>query len=99
MPNALVSIQVIPRTADNADVIPLVDRAIQVIADSGLAYRVGPLETTMEGPLSRCLEVVQQIYDALIASGCLSTISQIKVYCPAAAGSLYDLTEKYDCHD
>ncbi|HHW98166.1 MAG TPA: thiamine-binding protein [Firmicutes bacterium] len=99
MPNALVSIQVIPRTPDNADVIPYVDLAIRVIANSGLAYRVGPLETTMEGPLPHCLDVVQEINQVLMEKGCPSIISQIKVYCPAAAGSLFGLTEKYDSHE
>lgn len=96
MLNALVSIQVIPKTPENADVIPYVDRAIQVIIDSGLTYRVGPLETTMEGELERCLAVVHQMNEALVQSGCPSTISQVKLYCPAPEGSLYGLTKKYD---
>ena len=32
MANALVSIQIIPKTVNNEDVIPYVDRAIEVIA-------------------------------------------------------------------
>lgn len=96
MLNALVSIQVIPNSPGNEDSIHYVDRAIEVIIESGLAYRVGPLETTMEGNLESCLVVVNQVNQALVQAGCPSIISQIKLYCPAPAGSLYGLTEKYD---
>ena len=96
MLNALVSIQIIPQTPAGADIIPYVDSAIQLIIDSGLAYRVSPLETTMEGELEQCLAVVRQMNEALLASGCPAIISQVKTYCPAPAGALYQLTEKYD---
>ncbi|NLW16804.1 MAG: thiamine-binding protein [Firmicutes bacterium] len=98
MPNALVSIQVIPNTPGGSDPIPYIDLAIGMISDSGLVYRVGPLETTMEGPLSQCLNVVQQINETLIEKGCPNIISQVKVYCPAPSGSLFQLTKKYDPH-
>ncbi|WP_410784514.1 MTH1187 family thiamine-binding protein, partial [Leifsonia sp. SIMBA_070] len=51
MARTLLSLQVIPRTPAGEDVIPYVDRAIALIADSGVKYRVGPLDTTMEGEL------------------------------------------------
>ena len=42
---ANLAIQVIPLSDD---VFNIVDHSIQVIAESGLAYEVGPLETVME---------------------------------------------------
>ncbi|HCA6962450.1 TPA: thiamine-binding protein, partial [Staphylococcus pseudintermedius] len=46
MIDTLMSIQIIPQTPHGEDVIPFVDEAIKVIDESGLNYRVGPLETT-----------------------------------------------------
>ena len=37
------------KTPNNNDVIPYVDEAIKIIDDSGLHFRVGPLETTVQG--------------------------------------------------
>lgn len=95
MTNALLSIQVIPSPPDNEDVIPLVDRAIAIIADSGVKFRVGPLETTMEGELSQLLDIVRKVSDEMIELGCPSVISQVKIYHTDGA-SMDRLTEKYD---
>ncbi|RFF27257.1 MULTISPECIES: MTH1187 family thiamine-binding protein [unclassified Wenzhouxiangella] len=96
MANALVSLQVIPRPPDNEDVIPLVDRAIAVIADSGVKFRVGPLETTMEGELSHLLDIVREVSDQMVELGCPSVISQVKIFHTPAGASMDRLTEKYD---
>lgn len=96
MADALLSIQVIPRPPNGGDVIPLVDRAIAVIADSGVKFRVGPLETTMEGDLSRLLEIVRKVSEELVEFGCPSVISQVKIYHAPDGASMDRLTEKYD---
>ena len=70
MANALVNIQIIPQTPPGADMIPYVDRAIAVIKDSGLPYRVGPLGTTLEGDLQACLEVIATMNQELHQQGC-----------------------------
>ncbi len=43
MKDTLMSIQIIP-TPNNDNVIPYVDEAIKEIYESGLHFRVGPLE-------------------------------------------------------
>lgn len=96
MAKALVSLQVIPRPPANEDVIPLVDRAIAVIADSGVKFRVGPLETTMEGELGQLLDIVRKVSDKMVELGCPSVISQVKIYHNPAGASMDRLTEKYD---
>lgn len=55
MQDTLMSIQIVPKTPNNEDVIPYVDEAIKIIDDSGLHFRVGPLETTVQGDMSECL--------------------------------------------
>ncbi|MCD1257557.1 thiamine-binding protein [Paenibacillus athensensis] len=95
MANALVSIQILPKTKNNDDIIPYVDRAIEVIAQSGVKYLVSPLETTMEGELSVLLGIIEQMNDAMIAMGSPSVISQVKIYFNPAGASMDKLTEKY----
>jgi uncharacterized protein YqgV (UPF0045/DUF77 family) len=58
-----VAIQVLPL---HEDVYRIVDRAIGVIAESGVKYEVGPMETVMEGPLDTLLEVAKQAHLACL---------------------------------
>lgn len=96
MANALVSIQILPRTPNGESVIPFVDRAIEIIKAAGVPYRVAPLETTMEGDLGKLFGVVQEMNDAMAEMGCPSVISQIKVYyVPEGTASMDVLLEKY----
>ncbi|MNI08701.1 hypothetical protein D3C73_617480 [compost metagenome] len=95
MANALVSIQIIPRTKNNEEVIPYVDRAIEVIAASGVKYVVNPMETTMEGELDHLLDVIKQMNLAMIEFGSPSVLSQIKISYKPSGVSMDKLTEKY----
>jgi len=60
MANSLVSIQIIPKTPNGENVIPFVDEAIKVIAESGMKYEVHPLETTVEGDLASIFSMIQK---------------------------------------
>lgn len=54
MASTLLSIQVIPKTPNGENSYPYVDRAIEVIQQSGLKYQVNALDTTMEGNWRNC---------------------------------------------
>lgn len=95
MGNALVSIQIIPKTKNGEDVIPYVDEAIAVIDKSGVRYEVHPLETTMEGNLSDLFQVIEQMNERMIDMGSSNVISQIKVLYQPAGIEMNQLTEKY----
>lgn len=97
MANALVSIQIIPKTPNGGeDVIPFVDAAIEVIEAAGVKYQVNPLETTMEGELSALLVIIEKMNQRMLDMGCTSNISQIKIYTRADnQASMEKLTEKY----
>ena len=71
-----VSVQVLP-LAEAA--IPIVDRAIQVIAGSGVHYEVGPMETVMEGPLDELLEIAKRAHLACFAAGASQVVTIIKI--------------------
>ncbi|HZG84960.1 MTH1187 family thiamine-binding protein [Paenibacillus sp.] len=96
MADALVSIQILPRTPNGESVIPYVDRAIEIIQASGVRYVVGPLETTMEGDFSELLEIVKAMNDEMIRLGAPSVLSQVKIsYNPTDGASIDRLIAKY----
>ncbi|AHV95252.1 MULTISPECIES: thiamine-binding protein [Paenibacillus] len=95
MASTLLSIQVIPKTPGGEDVIPYVDKAIEVIQRSGVKHQVNALETTMEGELADLLEIVREMQEALIEAGCPSVISQVKIAHNPGGISMDKLTEKY----
>ncbi|WOV83586.1 MTH1187 family thiamine-binding protein [Sporosarcina jeotgali] len=95
MANALVSIQIIPKTPNGEDVIPYVDAAIEVIEQSGVPYRVAPLETTMEGELGNLLHIIEKMNTRMTELGASSVISQVKIYSNPKGASMDKLTEKY----
>ncbi|KAA0966292.1 thiamine-binding protein [Sporosarcina sp. ANT_H38] len=95
MTNALVSIQIIPKTPNGEDVIPYVDAAIAIIDEAGIPYQVSPLETTMEGNLTDLLGIVQKMNERMIELGSLSIISQVKIFYKPDGASMAKLTEKY----
>ncbi|KAB2336306.1 thiamine-binding protein [Cytobacillus depressus] len=95
MNNALVSIQIIPKTKNGEDVIPYVDEAIKIIEESGVTYRVSPLETTMEGELSYLFEVIKKMNERMIEMGSRNVISQVKILYQPTGITMNQLTEKY----
>ncbi|MBT2216416.1 MTH1187 family thiamine-binding protein [Virgibacillus dakarensis] len=95
MANALVSIQIIPKTKNGEDAIPYVDAAIEVIDQSGVKYEVHPLETTMEGDLPELLSIIEKMNTRMTELGCESIISQVKVFHKPDGASMSELTEKY----
>ncbi len=95
MAEALVSVQILPKTKNGENVIPYVDAAIQVIHDSGVKYEVHPLETTMEGDLSTLFQVVEKMNHKMMELGSPNVISQIKVLYQPSGITMDTLTEKY----
>jgi len=96
MQNALVSIQILPQTPNGESVIPYVDKAISLIDQAGVSYRVGPLETTMEGELTQLLQLVAKLNEEMVKLGCSQVISQVKVLYNPEGISMGALIKKYD---
>jgi uncharacterized protein (TIGR00106 family) len=96
MAQALLSIQILPKTNAGEEVYSYVDRAIEIIKQSGVPYRVGPLETTMEGDVDHLLDIVQQMNAAMFEMGSPSVLSQIKLSVDSKEGaSMARLLQKY----
>jgi uncharacterized protein (TIGR00106 family) len=71
-----VSVQVLPLVED---VFAVVDRAIAVIAGSGVKYEVGPMETVMEGQLDQLLSVAKAAHLACLEAGAPRVVTIIKI--------------------
>ena len=74
----------------------LVDKAIEVIADSGLIYRVTPFETVMEGYYDEIMKVVKQAQEACYKAGADSLMTYVKIQSSTADVSIDDKMEKYE---
>jgi thiamine pyrophosphokinase len=88
-----VSVQVLPLVADP---LPIVDKAIEAIRQSGVQYEVGPLETTMEGTdLGWLLETAEAAHRACFEAGAERVVSIIKIAQDAAGTTIEGKTAKY----
>lgn len=78
MPVVNVSLQVLPRVRDER-LYPVVDKVIELIAQSGVKYIVGPMETTMEGEYDLLMEIVKKAQELCIAEGATRVLSVVKI--------------------
>ena len=93
-PNRTVnlSIQVLPLTED---VFPLVDKAIAIIEQSGLRYEVGPMETTIEGPLDALMDVAKEAHLACMEAGAEHVVTIIKIADAREGTTIDEKVSKY----
>ncbi|NLU53398.1 MAG: thiamine-binding protein [Clostridiaceae bacterium] len=73
-----VSLQVIPNVPPER-IYPVVDKVIAMIAESGVKYEVGPMETTMEGELDELLQIVKKAQDICVEEGSSRVLSVVKI--------------------
>jgi len=73
-----MSIQVIPFTR-KADQYDIVDRAIDVIKESGVTYRVCPFETVLEGQYDILIDLIKKIQEACFTYGAYEVLTNIRI--------------------
>jgi len=74
----------------------LVDKAIEVIAASGLRYKVTPFETVMEGSYDEIMNVVKLAQEACYNAGAESLMTYVKIQSSQNDVSIDDKMEKYE---
>lgn len=87
-----MAVQVLPF---HDEVYRIVDRAIQVIKESGVRHEVGPMETTMEGQLDRLLDIAKAAHLAAFEAGAPKVVTIIKIGDAAEGSTIDDKVEKY----
>ena len=62
--SALIHFSIFP-TDKETSVSPYVARAVRIIRDSGLPYRLGPMSTAVEGEYGEVMAVVEKCFQEL----------------------------------
>ncbi len=90
-----IALQVLP-TSKIIHPYSIVDKAIEVIAASGLKYKVTPFETVMEGTYDQIMEVVKQAQEACYEAGAESVMTYVKIQTSKSDVSIEDKIGKYE---
>lgn len=78
-PIVYLAFQVIPRSK-NMNNFELVDKAIEIVKQSGFPFQIGPMETTMKGPLNQLLEIVKKAQQTCLDFGAIEVLTNIKIH-------------------
>ncbi len=73
----------------------IVDQAIEVIAKSGLKYRVCPFETVVEGAYDEVMAVFKAAQQACYDAGATSVMAYFKIQSAVDDVTIEDKMEKY----
>ncbi|MDR1618464.1 MAG: thiamine-binding protein [Treponema sp.] len=78
-PEASLAIQVLPKTANDDEVIRIVDAVIAYIKSTGLTAFVGPFETTVEGGFDKLMDMAKECQLICVREGAEAVSAYIKV--------------------
>lgn len=73
----------------------IVDKAIEVIATSGLKYKVCPFETVVEGTYDEIMTVFKRAQQACYDAGAESVMAYFKIQSSQSDVAIEDKMEKY----
>jgi len=90
-----LALQILP-TSKTIHPYLLVDKAIEIIANSGLRFKVTPFETVIEGNYDAIMKVVKQAQQACYEAGAESLMTYIKIQSSTSDVSIDDKMEKYE---
>lgn len=95
---ANIAIQILPNTANEEEVIRIVDEVIDYIKSTGLKYYVGPCETAIEGEdFDMLMQIATNCHKIAIKAGSSSVSAYIKTsYIPN--GSILTIDKKVTKH-
>ncbi|APM37769.1 thiamine-binding protein [Clostridium kluyveri] len=91
---ANVSIQVLP-VVEEINLYKVVDKVIEYIDSCGVKYEVGPMETTMEGELSKLLKIVETAQEICIKWGASRVVSVVKIDYKPQGVTMEEKIKKY----
>lgn len=94
MPVVNVGFQVLPKVS-GGDTYAVVDKAIEVVIQSGVKYEVGAMETVMEGELERLLDIVKRAQEACIKAGASEVMTHVKIHYRPEGVSMDEKLVKY----
>jgi uncharacterized protein YqgV (UPF0045/DUF77 family) len=73
-----IAIQIVPVSKGHP--YPIIDKAIDIIKQSGVEYRVGAMETVMQGPYDKLMDVAMRAQQACLEAGADEIVVTMKVH-------------------
>ena len=73
-----MAIQIVPISKQHP--YPIIDKAIDVIKNSGVDYRVGAMETVMQGPYDKLMDIAERAQEACLKSGADEVVVTLRVH-------------------
>lgn len=94
MSSVHVAIQIVPISKEHP--YPIIDKAIEVIEKSGVDYRVGAMETVMQGDYDKLMTIVKDAQQACFDAGADEVVVTLKVHAKRSGDvSWEEKLEKY----
>lgn len=88
------AIQLLPLGAKGSR-YEVVDKAIALIQNSGLNYKVCPFETVVEGETEPVYKLIRDIQETMISDDCTEILINIKIHAANRDLSFSEKLEKY----
>ncbi len=90
-----LAIQILPFAGGEAD-YTLIDKAIELIQNSGLKYKVCPFETVVEGTYDKVMDVVKKAQEICYVNGATKMLVYLKIQSQKDTDLFFeDKLEKY----
>lgn len=89
-----VSLQILPVVPEE-EIYAVVDKVIELIDQRCDKYVVGPMETTMEGPLDELLDIVKDAQEVCVKYGAKRVVSMVKIDYKPEGVTMDEKTYKY----
>jgi len=74
-----LGLQIVPKSKTQES-YNLVDKAIEVIQDSGVKYEVTPFETVMEGPQEQLMAIAMEAQNAVFNAGAEEVLIYYRIH-------------------
>ncbi|KEO74621.1 thiamine-binding protein [Anditalea andensis] len=90
-----LGIQIVPKSKTQES-YSLVDKAIEVIQDSGVKFEVTPFETVMEGPQEQLMAIAMEAQNAVFNAGAEEVLIYYRIHIRKDSNVTIDeKTDKY----
>lgn len=73
-----LAIQIVPMSKLHP--YPIIDKAIEVISRSGVQYKVGPMETVLQGEYDQLMKIIKEAQEVCFKEGADELVVTIKIH-------------------
>ena len=88
------AIQLLPLKGSE-DKYSVIDKAIKMISESGLTYKVCPFETVVEGDADKVYKIIRRIQDETLLDGCEEVLINVKIHAANRDLAIEEKVRKY----